>query len=197
MNPKFVFNPLQTKQNIQVIKVSSNKRKTLVFLKNNNPYNIEISGKLVFKDQEGLMIGLPVESNFVSVFESAQVIALHFENPEDFYPEYGSIEPVILFVGDAHKLPSISHVILHTETLGRDGWFVKFETNAEREINSAHAIEILYDKAGYMIDVLDCIVSVRVPGEIDMHEHCYPEDENGVMIKGASCEVLIDSVTFV
>ena len=197
MNTKFIFNVVQTKQNIQLIRVVSNKRKTLVFLKNNNPYNIEISGKLVFKDHEGIMIGLPVESNFVSVFESAQVIALIFENPDDFYPEHGSIEPVQLTVGDAHKLPSISHVILHTETLGRDGWFVKFETNAEKEISSAHAIEILYDKAGYMIDAFDCIVSLRVPGEIDMHEHWYPEDENGDKIRGASCEILVDSVTFV
>ena len=197
MNPKFTFNIVQTKQNIQIIKTISNKNKTLVFLKNNNPYNIEISAKIIFKDHEGLMIGLPVESNYVSVFESGQVIALHFQNPDDFYPGHGSIEPVQLTVNDAHKLPSISHVILHTETLGRDGWFVKYETNAEREINTAHSIEILYDKAGNMIDANDCNVSIRVPGEIDMHEYLYPEDENGEKIRGASCEVLVDSVTFI
>ena len=48
-----------------------------------------------------------------------------------------------------------------------------------------------------MIDAFDCIVSLRVPGEIDMHEHWYPEDENGDKIRGASCEILVDSVTFV
>ena len=62
------FNPLMTKNNIQVLNVIRGQRNTVVLLKNNNPYNIGISGKLIFKDNDGLMIDLPVDSDYVRPF---------------------------------------------------------------------------------------------------------------------------------
>ena len=191
------FNPLITKNNIQVLSIIRGERNTVALLKNNNPYNIYIAGKLIFKDNEGFMIGLPVDSNFfVRPFESAQVIALVFNNPEDFGIEGGSIDPIELTVEEAHEFPSISHVIHSKVQLGRDGWMIKYETTAEKEVNCAHCVEILYDHLGNVLDVHDGGISVRVPGETDIHQHYYPEDDQGVKIKPTKYEVYIDSVSF-
>ena len=191
------FNPLITKNNIQVLQLIRGERNTVVLLKNNNPYNIGISAKLIFKDDEGLMIDQPVDSNYsVRPFESAQVIALIFNNPEDFGIQGGSIDPIELFVEDAHELPSISHVIHPSVQLGRDGWMIKYETTSEREVNCAHCVEILYDHLGNLLDVHDCGINVRVPGETDIHQYYYPEYEQGGRIKPTKYEVYIDSVEF-
>ena len=190
------FNPLLTKNNIQVLSVIRGERNTVVLLKNNNPYNIGISGKLIFKDNEGLMIDLPVNSNYVRPFESAQVIALVFINPENFGIVGGSIDPIELQVDDAHEFPSISHVIHPNAQLGRDGWIIKYETTAEKDVTSAHCVEILYDHLGNLLDVHEGSIGVNVPGDTDIHEHYYPEDEQGVKIKPTKYEIYIDSVLF-
>jgi len=190
------FDPLLTKNNIQVLNVIRGQRNTVVLLKNNNPYNIGISGKLIFKDNEGLMIDLPVDSNYVRPFESAQVIALVFNNPDNFGIIGGSIDPIELTVEDAHEFPSISHVIHATAQLGRDGWMIKYETTTEREICASHCVEILYDNLGNLLDVHEGSIGVNVPGDTDIHQHYYPEDEQGVKIKPTKYEIYIDSVNF-
>ena len=139
------FNPLMTKNNIQVLNVIRGQRNTVVLLKNNNPYNIGISGKLIFKDNDGLMIDLPVDSDYVRPFESAQVIALVFNNPENFGIIGGSIDPIELTVEDAHEFPSISNCIHPTVQLGKDGWIIKYEVATERDVCDGLTSELLME----------------------------------------------------
>ena len=190
------FNPLMTKNSIQVLNVIRGQRNTVVLLKNNNPYNIGISGKLIFKDNDGLMIDLPVDSDYVRPFESAQVIALVFNNPENFGIIGGSIDPIELTVEDAHEFPSISNCIHPTVQLGKDGWIIKYEVATERDVCDGHCVEILYDNFGNLLDVHEGSIGVNTTGDTDIHQHYYPEDEQGMKLKPAKYEIYIDSVHF-